>query len=407
MGEPETAAGPLHGLRIIDISAVMAGPFATQQLVELGADVIKVEPPEGDIMRFSGPSPVPGMSPIYQHMNRGKRSIVLDLKQPQGRAVLLDLVRGADAFVTNMRPKALDRLGLAEPALRVVNPALVYCSIVGYGQTGPYADRPAYDDLIQGIAGIPDLVGRSLRVAPRFVPFAICDRVAGLFASNALLAGIIQRHRTGKGSAIEVPMFEASVYFVLVEHLFGASFDPPVGAALNPRMLEPNRKPYRTADGHLCVLPYTTRHWQAFFDIIGRPALRDDPRFADFAMRRQHIDVLYQILDETLPTRATARWLADLDAADIPAAPVLSVEDLQRDPHLVATRFFQQMPTATGAFRQLAHPVRVAGAGPVDGITSTLAQDTRAILAELGYDAARIAALAAAGTIRAESGQVA
>jgi len=397
--------GPLAGVKVLDISTVMAGPFATHLLADQGADVIKVEPPEGDIMRFSGASPRPGMSPIFQHMNRNKRSIVLDLKKPGAVDVLLTLARTADAFVYNMRPRAMARLGLAYETLQAANPAIVYCGIVGYGQDGPYASRPAYDDLIQGVSGIPDLVGRATGGEPRYVPFAFCDRIAGLYAANALLAALLERARTGRGAAIEIPMFETSVHFLLVEHLFGASFEPAVGSALNARMLESNRKPYRTRDGYICVLPYTTRHWTSLFELVGRAELKDDARFADFASRREHIHVLYELLDRALRERTTGQWLAELERLDIPAAPSHAVADLPSDPHLVATSFFRSVAQDGGRFLHMAAPAQWKGR-PFDdpAPAPALAEDARAILRAAGYADDRIDALAQDGVTRLPAG---
>ncbi len=395
-------AGPLAGVKVLDISTVMAGPFATHLLADQGADVIKVEPPEGDIMRFSGPSPRPGMSPIFQHMNRNKRSIVLDLKQAGATDVLLTLARTADVFVYNMRPRAMARLGLSYDTLRAANPAIVYCGIVGFGQEGPYAARPAYDDLIQGASGIPDLVGRATGGEPRYVPFAMCDRIAGLYAANALLAALLERTRIGKGTAIEIPMFETNVHFLLVEHLFGASFEPAAGdGALNTRMLEPNRKPYRTSDGYVCVLPYTTRHWRSLFELVGRAELQDDPRFADFASRREHIHVLYELLDGALRQRPTAAWLADFERIDIPAATANAIADLPSDPHLVASSFFRSVAQEDGRFLHMAAPVQWKDRAFADPSPApVLAEDTRAILREAGYADERIDALARDGVTR-------
>jgi crotonobetainyl-CoA:carnitine CoA-transferase CaiB-like acyl-CoA transferase len=397
-----TAALPLSGLRVIDTTAVMAGPFATHHLANSGADVIKVESPSGDNMRHSGPAPQPGMSPIFQHMNRNKRSIVLDLKKPAGIEVLMDLVRDADVFVYNMRPKALARLGLGYERLAAVNERLIHCGIVGFGQAGPYAGRPAYDDLIQGIAGIPDIVGRANNGEPRYVPFAICDRIAGLYATNAILTALVECGRTGKGAEIQVPMFEANVHFLMVEHLFGASFNPPVGTALNPRMIEPNRRPYPTRDGYLCVMPHTTGHWQSFFQLIGREDLKADARFADLSSRRINTDVLYGLLAEALTQRTTAEWMAALVTADIPVTPMNSATDLTEDPHLAASGFFRWMTQQGGDFLQMATPAQWIARAPIDPLPApALAQHTDEVLREMGYDEARIQKLREAGVTAA------
>jgi len=399
---PTTAGLPLSGLRVIDTTAVMAGPFATHHLANSGADVIKVESPTGDNMRHSGPAPQPGMSPIFQHMNRNKRSIVLDLKKPAGLEVMMDLVRDADVFVYNMRPKALARLGLDFKHLSAVNERIIHCGIVGFGQGGPYAGRPAYDDLIQGISGIPDIVGRASGGEPRYVPYAICDRIAGLYATNAILAALVECGRTGKGAEIEVPMFEANVHFMMVEHLFGASFNPPVGTALNPRMIEPNRRPYPTRDGYVCVMPHTTGHWQSFFKLIGREDLQTDPRFATLESRRINTDVLYGILADALTQRTTAEWLDALVTADIPVAPMNSATELTADPHLAASGFFRWMAQQGGEFLQMAAPAQWIDRPRIEPLPApSLAEHTHEVLRELGYDEARIEALREAGVTRA------
>ena len=379
---------------MIDITAVMAGPFGTLMLADRGADVIKVESPAGDAMRHSGPAPQPGMSPIFQHMNRNKRSIVLDLKKPGGVEVLMDLVRDADVFVYNMRPKAMARLGIGYERLAAVNERIIYCGIVGFGQAGPYAGRPAYDDLIQGVSGIPDIVGRANGGEPHYVPFAISDRVAGLYAANAILSALVEQGRTGKGAEIEVPMFEANVHFLMVEHLFGASFDPPVCSALNPRVLEPDRRPYPTRDGYVCVMPSTTRQWHSVFKLLGREDFQADPRFADNASRRAHIDVLYGLLASSLTERTTAEWLAVLVEADIPVAPMNSITELTADPHLAATGFFRKMAQQGGEFLHMAAPAQWADRPFADPLPApALAQHTDDVLRELGYDELRIQAL--------------
>jgi crotonobetainyl-CoA:carnitine CoA-transferase CaiB-like acyl-CoA transferase len=342
------------------------------------------------------------MSPIFQHMNRNKRSIVLDLKKPAGIEVLMDLVRDADVFVYNMRPKALARLGLGYERLAAVNERLIHCGIVGFGQAGPYAGRPAYDDLIQGIAGIPDIVGRANNGEPRYVPFAICDRIAGLYATNAILTALVECGRTGKGAEIQVPMFEANVHFLMVEHLFGASFNPPVGTALNPRMIEPNRRPYPTRDGYLCVMPHTTGHWQSFFQLIGREDLKADARFADLSSRRINTDVLYGLLAEALTQRTTAEWMAALVTADIPVTPMNSATDLTEDPHLAASGFFRWMTQQGGDFLQMATPAQWIARAPIDPLPApALAQHTDEVLREMGYDEARIQKLREAGVTAA------
>lgn len=344
---------PLAGYRIIDVSTVMAAPFATHVLADHGADVIKIESPGGDIMRNSGRSPEPQMSPIFQHMNRNKRSVVLDLKAGEDRQALLDLVAGADAFVYNMRPAAMARLGLSYDALREVNERIVYCGVLGYGRGGRYEDRPAYDDLVQGATAIPTLVAAASGGPPRYIPAAVVDRITGLYAANALLMALLRRERTGTGAAVEVPMFEAAAHFLLVEHMFGRSFEPAMGTATNKRMLEPNRRPFPTRDGYVSVLPYTTRNWRDLSSLLGIDDVTADPRFADFASRREHIGELYALLAERLPTRTTDEWLTDFERVDISAARCATVDELIDDPHLADRHFFRTV----SSFRHMRSPV--------------------------------------------------
>ena len=253
------------------------GPLATQILGDLGAEVIKIEAPGGDIMRYAEPARHREMGHVFLNLNRNKRSLVLDLKQADAAPVLLALVRQSDVLMHNMRPQAMARLGFAWERLREVNPRLVYCSAQGYGQDGPFADRPAFDDIIQGGCGLVALEAATGGEA-RFVPTLIGDKTVGLTMVYAVMAALLQRERTGEGQAVEVPMLETMTAFVMAEHMGGLTFDPPSGEPGYSRMLAPDRRPHRTADGHICILPYTDRHWRDFFLIAGRPELADDPR---------------------------------------------------------------------------------------------------------------------------------
>ena len=271
--------GPLSGLRVLDMTTVLMGPYATLQLGDMGADIIKVEPLEGDIVRQIGPGRHPGMGPMFLNVNRNKRSIALDLKQPAGRDVLLRLAADADVFIYNVRPQAMARLGLAYEDVAGSNPAIIYAGVFGYGQDGPYAARPAYDDLIQGACGVPTLLAKAGDGSPRYVPLTIADRIVGLFAVNAILAALRHRDVTGRGQRIDVPMFETMANFVLIDHLGGLTFDPPLDHGGYARLLAPERRPYRTKDGYLCALIYNDKQWRSFFHAIGRPDMEDD-RFA-------------------------------------------------------------------------------------------------------------------------------
>lgn len=335
--------GPLSGIRIVDLTSVLMGPYATQSLGDMGADVIKVEAPEGDITRQIGPMRNPGMGPVYMNANRSKRSIALNLKSPEGRAVLLRLVKTADVFVYNMRPSAVARLGLTYEKILKVSPKIIYVGMFGYSQNGPYADRPAYDDLIQGISTLPTLIARAGDGTPRYVPNAMADRVTGLWAVNAILAAIIGRGQTGTGQKIDIPMFESVTAFVLNDHLGGLSFDPPLDQGGYQRQLSSNRRPYKTKDGYICALIYTDKQWRNFFSAIGKAEqLEKDSRFSSVAERGKYIDEIYGEVSDMIESRTTAEWMALFNEADIPVAPLHDLESIRHDPHLKATGFFEK-----------------------------------------------------------------
>lgn len=339
-------SGPLHGVRVIDMTSVGMGPYATQILGDMGAEVIKVESPEGDVFRTSAPAASPGMGPAYLNLNRNKLSITLDAKQVEDREKLLQLIDGADVFVSNVRPAALKRLGLDVAVLCERNPRLIHCSAVGFGQDGPYAANPAFDDIIQALSGLADLQGRNTG-APSYINTIVADKVAGLTLASAIPMALYERERSGLGQSIEVPMFETLVAFTLIEHLSGHTFVPPRGPMGYSRVLSPQRRPYRTRDGYIALLPYTDAQWQRFFTLAGCPDLAQDPRYVDATSRAQHFDELYQDLSDIVAGHDTEYWLLELADADIPHSRVNTLEDLFEDPHLKQTGFFQQMEHAS------------------------------------------------------------
>jgi len=382
------------------MTTVLMGPYATQIAADYGADVIKVEPPEGDVMRVAGSKRHRDMGPLFLHANRNKRSVVLDIRRPEGRDALLRLCAGADAIIHNIRAAAMARLGLAYEDVARVNPRIVHVGLVGYGRGGPYAGRPAYDDLIQGVSGMASLFSLAGDEAPRYVPAVIADRIAGLNAVHAMLAALLHRERTGEGQDVEVPMFESVAQIVLGDHLGGLSFDPPVGPPGYSRLLSPNRRPYRTRDGFVCVLVYNDRQWRSFFAAIGRVDVwENDPRFADQGTRAQHFDEAYAMLAEVLTERTTAEWLALFEAHDLPAVPVNRVDELERDPHLAATGFVEVVEHPTeGRIKQI-RPAQAFSRTPA-GIhrhAPNLGEHTREVLAEAGIQGAELDALFAAG----------
>lgn len=351
-------AGPLQGIKVVDLTTVVAGPYATQMLGDMGAEVLKVEPPGGDLMRAPGPARSAGMGAAFLNCNRNKRSVTLDLRLERDLEELRRLVGEADVLIHNMRMEAARRIGLAPETLLARQPRLVYCAIVGFGQDGPYRDRPAYDDIIQAACGWAAL-SRTGGEAPRYAPTIVADKTTALFAVGAINAALYHRQVSGEGQAIEVPMFETMVSFLAVEHLGGLSFVPPLGPSGYSRVLSPHRKPYRTADGFIAVMPYSAAHWRAFFRATGREDWAGDADLDDGAARAAKIDALYGRLAECLLQRGTAEWLAILAEADVPCSAVNTLDDLLDDPHLKATGFFEEVEHASeGRLLNVRPPVK-------------------------------------------------
>jgi crotonobetainyl-CoA:carnitine CoA-transferase CaiB-like acyl-CoA transferase len=343
----DDAPGPLAGVRVLDLTAVVMGPSATQMLGDLGADVIKVEPAEGDSMRWVGPARHASMGPLYLQANKNKRSVVMNLKSPEGRAALLRLAADADVFISNVRPAAMERLNLGYESLRAVNPAIIYCAAVGYGDGGPAAGRAVYDDLMQAASGISGLFGE-IDGTPRYAPVNICDRIVGLHVVVAVQAALLHRARTGVGQSVEVPMFETMAQFVLADHSGGRAFDPPLGDAGYKRLISATRNPFRTRDGYLAVAVYNDKHWREFGKIVGIDDLvRPGTIFADMATRTVHSSEIGAFLAGHFSHRTSADWLEVLDRADIPCGPVNTVDDLYSDPHLAAVGLFQTLEHPT------------------------------------------------------------
>jgi len=392
--------GPLSGVKVLDLTTVVMGPFATQLLSELGADVIKVEPHDGDNMRHPAPMKNPGMGYIFLNLNRGKRGIVLDLKKPEGHEALMRLIPQADVLIYNVRPQAMARLGLSYEALRTVNPKIIYVGAYGYSQRGPYAAKAAYDDLIQGISGIPSLVKKAGAAAPAYAPVNLADRVTGLHAVYAVTAALFHRERTGEGQSVEVPMFESLAHFVLGDHSAGETFDPPSGDTGYARLLA--RKPYQTSDGYLCILVYNDKQWKSFADSIGQPDLMQDPRFATQANRARHISEIYAWLAKVIVTRTTAEWMALMEKADIPVAPVNDIADLIEDPHLEATGFFSiEEHPSEGGLRTMRTPTSWSASPPgAQRPAPRLGEHSAEVLKEAGFSDAEIAEMARTGATK-------
>ena len=384
-------AGPLTGIRVIDLSSIVMGPYATQILGDMGADVIKIESPDGDVFRYVTPFLNQGMSAAFLNLNRNKRSVALDLKGENDRRILLDLLKSADVLVTTVRPQAMRRLGLDYESLSNDNPRLIYCGAYGFSERGPYAGLPAFDDIIQAMCGISSLQGRrgekdrdSVSNGPQYVNTIFADKTVGCFIATAVSMALFERERSGLGQAIEVPMFETMVSFTMIEHLAGETFYPPRGPMGYERVLSEHRRPYRTKDGYIGLLPYTAEQWARFFEAAGRPELAKDPRVIDPSARSANIGFLYALLVEIVAERTTAEWVEILMAADIPMSPVLSPEDLLDNEHLKAIDFFERVEhPSEGDVRTIGIPVRFSRTpGAIERLAPRLDEHREEILKE-------------------------
>ena len=390
---------PLSGLKVVDASSVLMGPYASQWLGDLGAEVLKIEAPAGDSTRQTGPSTEPGMGAVFLGTNRNKQSVVIDLKQAAGQEALHTLLAQADVFMHSIRPQKLAAIGLDPAQVRQRHPRLVFATLHGFTESGPYGGRPAYDDIIQGMSGIADL-SRLQGGEPQYLPTASADKTSGLIAAVSILGALLARSRDGQGREVEVPMFESMVSFNLVEHLFGLHFEPPLAPAGYPRVTNPWRKPYPSADGHVCLMPYTDAHWQRFFRACGRDDLADDPRFANMGERTRHIDALYAALGQLVREQSTQHWLDLCERIDIPAARVNALSDLPDDEHLRATGFFQTLQDpAMGAVRLTSVPVLFDGERPPVRLPPRLGEHTRSALQAAGVAQERIEAWLASGAV--------
>ena len=395
--------GPLAGVRVLDLTTVVMGPYATQILGDFGADVIKVEPPGGDVMRYAWPFKNPGMGSIYLNTNRNKRSIVLDLKQPAALDACLALAKRADVLVYNIRPQAMARLGLSYETVKKANARIIYVGCFGFSQRGPYAARAAYDDMIQGAAGLPWLLQKQGAAEPRYAPMIVADRSVGQQVASAVSAALYHREKTGKGQRIDVPMFEHLLQMVLGDHLGGYTFVPQHGDPGYHRILAPDRRPYQTKDGYICALIYNDKQWKAFLDIIGRPELFGQPEFATQEARSQNYVRAYAMVADEMKKRTTAEWLEALERGDIPVQKMNSLDDIVADPHLAAIGYLNTVQhPSEGKIRALAVPSEWSESKPeYRRHAPRLGEHTREALQEAGLTKAEIEALLASGAARA------
>lgn len=393
--------GPLSCIKIVDLTTVLFGPYCTQLLGDLGADIIKVESLGGDTIRFAGASHHYGMSGVFVNTNRNKRSLAINIKTDEGRKILDRLLDRSDVFISNIRRKPLAQLGLDYAALAPLFPNLIHCSATGYGKGGPYEDNPAFDDIIQAISGLASLQA-AYSSEPRYVASAVADKISGLTLALAIVAAIRHRDVTGKAQSVDVSMFETMVAFNMVEHLSGGAFDPPAGPMIYPRTTSPHRRPYRTQDGYLSIMPYTDRHWIDFFRIINRPELASDARFSSMTARTTHIDELYGLLSEEVALHTSSWWLEVLKVNDIPVVKVQTPQELLCDGHVVQTGFIRRdfHPTEgtvisfESSMRFSDSPTQMARLAP------NLGEHSAVILEELGYNNCDINNFSARGIIK-------
>ena len=378
--------GPLADLTVVELTSTFLGPYCAVLLAQLGARVVKVEPPEGDIIRYVADERDSGLGPAFLNFNRGKESVVLDLVSPEGRAALDLLIDSADVFLHNMRPAAMRKLGIDPDTVLARNPRVVYCHAVGYGSGGPYRDEPAYDDVVQGVSGLAAVQGGSGE--PQFVRTQVVDKTVGVMALAAILAALHERSISGSGQAVEVPMFESMASFLLMEQQGARVYEGRRGGTGYARTASPYRKPYRTADGMIAALLYTDAQWRTFFRLIDRPDLADDPQLHSIRGRTERIDELYRLVEEELAKRTTAEWLEVLRRNAIPAMPINGIEDLFDDEHLEAVGFFEDVEHPSEGplvHARLPWTFSRSGAPAVPGAPS-LGEHTVATLRELGLD---------------------
>jgi crotonobetainyl-CoA:carnitine CoA-transferase CaiB-like acyl-CoA transferase len=383
MGSPRVkiAKGPLSGVRVIDLTAMVMGPYCTQILADMGADVIKVEPPTGDDTRYISVAPAPGMSGVFTNVTRGKRSVVLDLRSETDKAALTRLIQTADVFIHSMRNKAIAKLGFSYEAVAAINPSIVYTNCYGYSRRGPERDQPAYDDTIQAECGLPALQ-MMLTGEANFVASIVADKITGLTAVYATTMALFHRARTGEGQEVEVSMFETMASFMLVEHANGQLFSPPLGPANYPRAVAPKRRPYRTKDGYIAALIYNDKHWGLFIDAV-RPAWASD-ELATLQQRARQVDKVYGLLAETMLERTTEEWLTLFRKLGIPAAPLRTPDELLHNPHLNAIGFFEQVDSKHGPVRFPGVPTWFSRTpGKVAGPAPELGEHTREVLDDL------------------------
>jgi crotonobetainyl-CoA:carnitine CoA-transferase CaiB-like acyl-CoA transferase len=391
--------GPLDGVRVVDMTTIVVGPICGRTLADQGADVIKVEAPGGDLLRLMARGARNrGMSGKFMNFNRNKRSICLDIKKPDGLAAMKKLLESADVFVSNVRPAALERAGLDFASLQKLNPRLIYCGIVAFGQGGEYYNRPAYDPIVQSLSGVAGTFERAIG-EPRFVPMVMTDHVTGLIAAQSIGFALYRREKTGVGESIETPMLENMASFVSSEHLAGITFVPPAGPSGDNRLLSPDYKPMQTKDGYITVHPNTDAQAAAFFDEIGKPELKADSRFTDAAARSENAADYFEIRTAGLLLKTTEEWIEIFARIDVPAARYNTIDSLLDDPHLKDVGFFTEIDHPTeGRILKTKTPNTFSGGMREDTLHAPhIGEQTREILCQLGYSDDAVEAMIEAG----------
>jgi crotonobetainyl-CoA:carnitine CoA-transferase CaiB-like acyl-CoA transferase len=396
-------AGPLTGVRVLDLTTVVMGPYATQILGDLGADVIKVEPPDGDVIRQAWPFRNPGMGAIFLNVNRNKRSVALDLKKEAAKEACLTLAKKADVLVYNIRPQAMARLKLSYEEVKEANPRIIYVGCFGYSQRGPYAAKAAYDDMIQGASGLPWLLQKQGAPEPRYAPMIVADRSVGQQVASAVSAALYYREKTGNGQRVDVPMWEHLLQIVLSDHLGGYTFEPQQGEPGYARILTPDRRPYQTSDGYVCALIYNDKQWKAFAAIIGKPEIMSRPEFATQEARSQNYKSAYAMVADEMKKRSTAFWIEALERGDIPVQKMNTLDDIVSDPHLEAIGYLQLVDhPSEGRIRMLAVPSEWSEAKPeYRRHAPRLGEHTREVLREAGFSSQQIQQMISSGAAKA------
>ena len=379
--------GPLDGVVIIDLSSVVVGPVCSLTLADHGAQVIKIEAPSGDLMRqLGGGGRNLGMTGKFINFNRNKKSVCIDLKSPAGKEVMLRLISQADIFITNIRPDALDKLGLDWVSLHESNPLLIYCQMLAFGRGGQYFNRPAYDTVIQSSAGVAATFEKSSG-EPRFVPLVMTDHITGLVSAQAIGFALYRRTRVGQGELIEIPMFETAAAFVLREHMGNMTFEPAIGPIGDARVLDKNNRPVKTLDGYISISPNTDAQAFAFFEVIGRPELKDDPRFSNVASRTKNSEAYYLLRSNSLANKTSAEWIVIFEKNDIPCMRYNSLEDLMIDPHLQEVGFiFEAEHPSEGMIKQLGLTNQFSGGVRTEFLPAPrLGENTLEVMQEFGF----------------------